>query len=313
MNYQIIAVTNPHSSNAARVKKSVRRLEKKLKTKIATISSERDPLVFKKKFGLEVKKYSHKPTVILIGGGDGTVHQVVNATIDMPEAQRKNTILLPIWGGNANDFAYMLNGMAVGKDLYKVITRGKVIKIHPLEIELRQKSVKTIAHAICYASFGASAFAADIIDKTGAARNGLFRNITAVVLIKELFRVISAFVHAPPFKARINGKRVTIFEQVFTNGSRIAKVNRLPVSLTDKAFYTVGHQPNKHPVIVIRILKILTGKLVGEVTSKPVNFQVKESILGQYDGEVIKIPDNTHVEIRVSKDHIYALSTRLNN
>lgn len=313
MKYQIIAITNPHSSNAARVKKKVRRLEKKLGVEISCISSERDPLVFKKKFAKEIKKYDHKPTIVLIGGGDGTVHQVVKATIDSPEPQQKNTILLPVWGGNANDFAYMLNGMAVGKDLYKVITKGRVVKIHPLEIELKQKSSSTIAHAICYASFGASAFAADIIDKTGAARQGIFRNITAVVLIKEFMRVISAFVHAPPFKARINGKRVTIFEQVFTNGSRIAKIERLPVNLTDKAFYTVGHQPNKHQGILIRIIKILTGKRVGEVTSKPVSFQVKESILGQYDGEVIKIPDNTHVEIRVSEKYIYALSTRLKN
>lgn len=313
MKYQIIAITNPHSSNAARVRKKVKRLERKLGFNITCISSERDPLVFKKKFAEEIKKYNHKPTVVLIGGGDGTVHQVVKATIDSSEPQQKNTILLPVWGGNANDFAYMLNGMAVGKDLYKVITRGQVIKIHPLEIELSQKSSKTIAHAICYASFGASAFAADIIDKTGAARSGVFRNITAIVLAKELFRIVSAFIHAPPFKARINGKRVTIFEQVFTNGSRIAKVDRLPVTLTDKAFYTVGHEPSRHPKIILRILKLLTGKSVGKVTSQPVTFEVRESILGQYDGEVIKIPDNTKVEIRVSKKYIYALSTRLKN
>lgn len=313
MNYQIIAITNPHSSNAARVKKYIRKFEKKLGLKIDCISSERDPLVFKKKFAAESKKYSAKPTIVLIGGGDGTVHQVVKATIDVPDKEARNIILLPIWGGNANDFANMLNGAAIGKDLYKVIKSGEVIKIHPLEIELKNKSSTTIAHAICYASFGASAFAADLIDKTGAARSGLFRNITAVVLAKEFFRVTSALVHAPPYKARINGKRVTIFEQVFTNGSRIAKVNRLPVKLTDKAFYSVAHQPNKHQTIIFRIIKILSGKQVGEVTDKPVNFQVKESILGQYDGEVIKIPDNTHVGIRVSKKHVYAISTRLNN
>lgn len=313
MDYQIVSIINPHSSNAARVKKSVRKLEKKLGIKVASISSERDPLVFKKKFAKEIQKHAEQPTIVLIGGGDGTVHQVVKATIDASENLRKNTILFPVWGGNANDFAYMLNGLAIGKDLSKVIKRGKVVKIHPLEIELVNKlSKKTTAHAICYASFGASAFAANTLDETGAARQGVFRNVPVVVLTKELIRVVNALLRAPVFNARVNGKKVKIFEQVFINGSRIAKIDRLPVTLTDKAFYTVA-QPNKHPIMLVRILKILTGTRVGRVTSKPVMFQVKESVLGQYDGEVIKIPNNTRVKIRVSKKYIYALSTRLEN
>ncbi len=315
MDYQILAITNPHSSNATRVKKKVRKLEAKLGAPVVRLSSERDPHVFKKKFAQALQEFEPKPTIILIGGGDGTVHQVVKATIDLPESQRKNTILLPIWGGNANDFAYMLNGLAVGKDLYSVMRRGSIVKIHPLEIELTHKSSKTIAHAICYASFGASASIAESLNKNGAARQGIFRNIPLIVMSREFLWAVSALLHTTPFKARVNGKRVSIFEQVFANGSRIAKIDRLPVSLTDKAFYSVGHehQPSKRPIVFIKILKILSGKKIGEVTSKPVNFQVKEPVLGQYDGEVIKIPGNTHVEIRVSKQHIYALSTRLGN
>lgn len=312
MNYQIISIVNPRSSNAARVKKSVRKLEKKLGRSITSISSERDPLVFKERFAKEIRKHAKQPTIVLIGGGDGTVHQVVKATIDAPESLRKHTILFPIWGGNANDFAYMLNGLAAGKNLYKIIERGKAVKIHPLEIELKNKSSKTTAHAVCYASFGASAFAANSLEETGAARQGFFRNIPAVVLAKELFRIAGALLRAPTFKARVNGKRVNIFEQVFINGSRIAKIARLPVSLTDKAFYTVAHS-KKHPSMFVRLLKILTGMQVGRVTSEPVAFQVNEAVLAQYDGEVIKIPENTHVEIRVSKKYVYALSTRLNN
>lgn len=308
-----MAVTNPHSSNAARVTKKLRQLEKRLGIKIFALSSERDPLVFKKKFVKKIQDYSHKPVIVLIGGGDGTVHQVVKATIDIREPERKNIILLPIWGGNANDFAYMLNGVPAGKSLYKVLRTGKTIKIHPLEISLTRNSTETTAHAICYASFGASAFAADIIDKTGAAREGMFSNVAVVVISKEVFRVIRALRSALPFQARVNGKKVKIFEQVFVNGSRIAKVNRLPVKLTDKAFYSVGHQPNKHPFIVLRIIQILSGKRVGTVTNRPVTFEVKEPILGQYDGEVIKISDNTHVKISVSKKYIYALSTRLSS
>lgn len=312
MDYQILSITNPHSSNAARVKKSVRKLEKKLGVKIDNLPSERSPQVFKKKFAHMIKEYRDKPTIVLIGGGDGTVHQVVRATIDAPAAQRQHIILFPIWGGNANDFAHMLNGLPVGKSLWKVIKNASVVKIHPLEIELRGKSTKSVTHAICYASFGASAFAAHTLDEGNVARKGMLSNVPPVVIARELLRVVTAFRSAPSFKARVNGRKVKIFEQIFTNGSRIAKIERLPVALTDKAFFTVL-EPTKHPRMIIRIFKILSGKSEGQVTSKPVGFQVKESILAQYDGEVIKIPDDTHVEIRVSNKFIYALSTRLSN
>lgn len=272
--------------------------------------SDRDSAVFEKKYIKHMKQHVTKPTIVLIGGGDGTVHQVVGATAKLPAPLRKNIILLPIWGGNANDFAYMLNGLGLRRNLLNIIEEGRVVKIHPLQITLTNKSVITRDYAICYASFGASAFAADELDKSEIARRGLFSNIPLIVVSRELTRVTTAFLHAPPFKARVNGRRVKIFEQVFTNGSRIAKIDRLPVNLTDKAFYMIV-QPSKHPTIIIRVLKLLTGKQVGAVTKKPVSFEVREPVLGQYDGEVIKIPKNTHVTISTSNDYIYALSTKL--
>lgn len=228
----------------------------------------------------------------------------------MSEPDRKKIILLPIWGGNANDLAYMLNGISVGKNIYPILKKGNIVTIHPIEIELTKKSSKTIVHAICYASFGASAFAAGELEESGISRRGFWKNIPAIVVIRELVRIITAFSRAPVFKARVNGKKVKIFEQVFTNGSRIAKIDRLPVNLTDKAFYTLA-QPNKHPLMLLRVLKILTGKQVGKVTSRPVKFQVREPVLAQYDGEIIRIEDDTKVKISVSSSYISALSTRL--
>ncbi len=315
MDCPIIAIVNPKSSNAARVSTKLKRLEKKQNTPITVIQSDRNPAVFEKKFIAYIAKNVKEPTVVLVGGGDGTVHHVVAATAALPASLREHIILFPIWGGNANDFAFMLNGLPVRKDLAQLIERGQTVKIHPLEISLKNKSAKTIGYAICYASFGASAAAADELNKTGAAaRAGLLSNVPIIVVSRELMRVVTAFVHTSAFRATVNGKRVKIFEQVFANGSRIAKVDRLPVTLTDKAFYTVLHT-GKHSNIVIRVIKLLSGKgkKVGHVTSQPVSFKVKEPVLGQYDGEVFKIPRDTRVEIRISKKYIYALSTRLTN
>lgn len=310
MKYELIAIINPKSSNAQRVSKSISRLEGKLGKKVTSVQSDRDPVVFEKQFTKYITKNVTKKTVVLVGGGDGTVHHVVSATAKLPHTVRDNIILLPVWGGNANDFAYMLNGLALGKDLKRVISNGRAVKIHPLEIIMARKSVKTCNYAICYATFGASAYAADELDKSEIAREGLMSNVPIIVIVKELIRVVSAFVAAPHFKAKVNGRQVKIFEQVFTNGSRIAKIDRLPILLTDDAFYKII-QPSKHPKMIIRILKLMSGKKIGEITKKPVEFEVTEPILGQYDGEVLKIPKNTHVTVKLSDNYVYALSTKL--
>lgn len=308
MDYRILAITNAHSSNASRVKKKITSLEKVLDTSINTIPTTKDPSVFERNFK-EALQAIDKPVIVLIGGGDGTVHNVVKTILQFELKDPSSVIVLPIWGGNANDFAYMLNGLGIRKNLAEIIKHGKPVAIHPLEIELAGKKTKKIDYAICYASFGASAFAAEALDKSGPARKGRPGSRSGMIIVGEVVRVISAFLHAPSFHAQINGKRVEIFEQVFTNGSRIAKMDRLPVNLTDKAFYKIA-QPSKNPAMILRMLKALTGKQIGEVTNKPVSFQVKEPVLGQYDGEVVKIPKNTVVNIRLSKKKVYALTTK---
>lgn len=308
MDYEILAVTNAHSSNALRVKKKLLQLEKALKEPVKTIPTHKDVRVFERTFKKAVGEAAG-PIVVLIGGGDGTVHQVVKTTLQLNIKDPSNVILLPIWGGNANDFAYMLNGLGLRKNLADIIKNGVPVAIHPLEIELSGKKTTQIDYAICYASFGASAFAAEALDKSGPARKGRFGSNSGMIIVGEIIHVVGAFLHAPLFRAQVNGERVEFFEQVFANGSRIAKMDRLPVNLTDKAFYKIA-QPTKNPTMILRLLKALTGKEIGEVTDKPVSFQVKEPVLGQYDGEVVRIPKNTVVKIRLSEKKIYALATK---
>lgn len=301
--YKLLFINNPKSSNSDRVRNRVSKLEKRLGHKIKTITSEKDLALFADKFA---RSLSNQQTLVLIGGGDGTVHQVVEATIKLPIKKREKVVLFPIWGGNANDFANMLNGLGVGKNLLSFIKRGEVVSIHPLQVDL---STKETHYAICYASFGASAYAADILDKKGPARLGRFHNFPAMIVINETISVLKAFLQTHTFKANVNGQQVEIFEQAFTNGSRWAKVYKIPLNLTEKKFYKVA-QPTKNPAMLIRIFKLLTGKRVGEITDKPAKFTVEEAVLAQYDGEVSKVPANTTVKVCVSDKNVFALSTK---
>lgn len=302
-NHKLLFINNPKGSNNARVQKKILQLEKTIGHKIKTITSEKDPKKFEEKFKRHIA--DNADTIVLIGGGDGTVHQVAEATIKLPKNKRNSVMLLPIWGGNANDLANMLNGISVNKNLFSIINKGKAVTIHPIKISVGSKT----NYAVCYASFGASANAADVIDKSGPARKGRFHNFAAIIVISEVFSVLRAFVKSPSFSAQINSEEVKIFDQAFTNGSRIAKVDRIPLNLTDQKYYKFA-QPKKNSTMLVRIFKLLSGKQVGEITDKPTEFIIKEPVLAQYDGEVSTIPADTLIKVELSKKNIKALATK---
>lgn len=304
----VLVVQNPKSSHNKRAERRTRELKKLYgHDNITTITTSADPKKFAKDFTAQLARIP-KPALLCIGGGDGTVHAVVELLM---KHDNKNVTLLPLWGGNANDFAYMLNGLSVTKKLRTILQLGRSVAIYPLEITLQKGKSTTTHYAICYASFGASAYAAHHLDTVAISRKGPLHNIPVILMLREAFQVFRALVQAPTFKAKIEGRQVEIFEQVFTNGSRIAKIDRLPVKLHDKAFYRANHLPDKHPSLPIRLYQILRGKQVGKTSSKPHSFTTTEKILAQLDGEVTKIAADTKVTVSIAKQPVHAISIKL--
>jgi phosphatidylglycerophosphate synthase/diacylglycerol kinase family enzyme len=303
---QVLIVQNPNSSHAKRAMRRERELKRMFdKEKVQIIPTTKND-AYKKTLQKTLEKSSGN-ILLCIGGGDGTVHHVANVALT---ASTKATItLLPLWGGNANDFAYMLNGLSVRKKLAHIITYGHTIDIHPLEITTKHKTSNT-TYAICYASFGASAYAAHHLDQVSLSRKGRFHNVPLLLMLRETLQVGRALLQAPTFSAEIKGQKVKIFEQVFTNGSRIAKIDRMPVRLTDKEFYRAV-QPAERPDIRKRLAQALSGKPFGTVTKKPHSFTTKEPVLAQFDGEVTQLPTDTVVTVALSQTNIRALSVKL--
>ena len=306
---QIVVVQNPKSSHAKRSEKRIVELQKLYGTKkVHIIETSAKASVYQKKLLHHLAKYS-TPTLLCVGGGDGTVHSVVEAVLSEKSLDKKRIVILPLWGGNANDFGYMLNGLSTNKKLKNIIAQGKDLRVHPLEITIKSADKVAQYFAICYVSFGASAFAAQHLDKVSLAKTGPFHNVPMLLMFREALQVARALWQAPTFKAEANGHKFEIFEQVFTNGSRIAKINRMPVRLHDKAFYRAV-QSDKHPRVIVRLFKALRGKPVGLVSDKPHHFTVQESVLAQLDGEVMKIDAHSTVTIALSKQFITALATK---
>lgn len=302
-----VVISNPKSSNASRTLKRIKLLKQALPIKADILTTPKDTSQLQGQIQKYLDKKSGK-TLIFIGGGDGTVHDVINALMNSPA--KNKAVVLPIWGGNANDFAYMLNGPSYKRSLVKVLKNGRIVSITPLKISIRHKNKTSIRYAACYTSFGATAFAAHQLDKRLPVKKNWLFSTPAALTLQEIWSVTDAFKKAPVFRAKIDGQKVTIFEEAFMNGPRIAKINTVPLKLTDNAYYH-AHQPNKHPLLSRRVIQALTGRKFGRVKSQPTRLAFSEPAIGQFDGEVSHLEKSSEVTVSLAPRSIQAISIKL--
>lgn len=312
---RVVVIWNPASTNAKRLKKRTAEIKKLFagKAEVTYIKTSSDGRAANKKIMTGSKALLGPKTLLCIAAGDGTVNLVIEALLSEPSFTNKmrQTPVLPLWAGNANDLAHMLNGYFLFGRVKSIVDNGEIIEITPLQVTLVHEKKKEIRIAACYASFGATAYAADTINNPSHRKSKL-RNIQGLRVLYEVKTVIRAFIDVPMFKIKENGSVSKIYEYALINGSRIAKVERLPVRLTDNGFY-LAKIYRKHPIVLLYILQILRRRKFGRVTSNQSNFTLLEPTWLQLDGEVIKLQKNTEVEIKLSQKPFFALSKRLGN
>lgn len=252
-------------------------------------------------------------TLLCIAGGDGTSNLVIEALLENTKlsARARRTVLFPIWGGNANDLACMLNGNPRHSRVQQIAQHAPITSVHPLRCELTFPDGTERVHlAACYASFGASAFAAKRLAEPHMRSHPLDR-VPGGRVLKELATVTRALFDAPLTPIIQNDREVPMYEHIFINGSRFAKVKGTPLKLTAPYFYhaIITH---KRPASIMRRLRDLTSKKATEhMRGKHAHFTVDGSVWAQVDGEVFMIPAGTTVDITVNAEPFYALSTLL--
>jgi len=306
----VLLIQNPNSSNASRAKNITDKLHRLASTKPTIIKTSPDHSENAK----SLKKYlsqSKGKTLLLIGGGDGTSHDVVNILMSKDlRSLAADVAILPLWGGNANDFAYMLNGLSLGKKMSKILIRGKASKLYPLEITVEKNGKSSTKYAMCYASFGASAFVAQHFQAKPVQRGKPLKYPPFLIVLQEIWRIGVALKKAKTFTVKVDGETITIFDEVFVNGSRLSKMNTLPVKLNQKAYYHT-RENNKHPLISRRIASFLTGRKIGEIISKPTTFTLQQDALAQFDGEVNQLAKGTKITVALATHPIQAITTKL--
>lgn len=312
---KFIVFYNPVSTNSRRSGKRIAELRELFPSKKVEVieTSSEGPEANKRLVVTKAKNFDSK-TVICIASGDGTVSAVLEALMTSPQISTKarKVPVLPLWGGNANDLAHMINGLSHKTSLRKIFEQGAIVPIYPINVEFKTRQQIESRVAACYVSFGASAFAAQQTELPKNKKKKI-HVVPGVRMVNEMAVVAKSLIKSKPFTIEANDETLPVYERIFVNGSRIAKIDRLPVRLNQKAFYeaTLSHKHPKALLSLLSALKILKNRTYGEVTEKDISFVLNNDTWAQIDGEVLKLPKNTQVKVSLSKIPFYVISTKL--
>lgn len=312
---KFIVFYNPASTNSRRSRKRISELKNLFPSK-EVIITETSPAGYdanRKIIGKLAKKFDDK-TLVCIAAGDGTISAFLDAllTNKSVSARAKKIPVLPLWGGNANDLAYMINGRPNKLSLKTIFEKGDIVPIYPLNVKLSMNNKSQQKIAACYVSFGASAYATQQAELPKNKKMKI-HIVPGVRMATEMLVVAKSLLKAKTFILQVEDKKQPMYERIFINGSRIAKLDRLPIKLNERAFYEASIE-NKHPkafISLLSALKILRNRTYGEITGEDRRFTLNEDTWSQIDGEVVKLAKGTEVEIRLNDTPFYVMSTKL--
>ncbi|HUC89678.1 MAG TPA: diacylglycerol kinase family protein [Patescibacteria group bacterium] len=315
MNFeQFVIISNPASTNAQRMQNRIAELKSLYpNAEITMIQTSPQGRAADKKILSRCADKLGQGSLLCVAAGDGTINTVVQELLTDTSLSKEasHTPLLPLWGGNANDLASMLNGPSYSASLKRILESGRIVTVSPLECHLTASDrAETIRYATCYASFGASAFVAGVLAKF-VRRQSLLHKLPGGRFLQELSLVARALMQAPTFAIRDDDKIRAIYERAFLKGSRFAKTGGVPQRLTDDTFHavTVGHK--RLLTLMYRISEMTRRSRKSKFVRKHTSFTVLETAWAQFDGETERITAGTKIDVRLSKKPFYALSTRL--
>jgi len=308
---KIIVLCNPASTRAGTAKKRIQELRQLVPDEYFLLLETSDQgreanmqLLFKHVDMLGPK------TLLCVAAGDGTINMVVEALACCGSEEARQTILLPLWGGNANDVAHMLNGPAYRLSIGDLLRRGQVVKVRPLQcrfIDAEGRSVLRLA--VGYISFGATALAARRLNEP-PHRSSKLHKIPGGRLIQELLTVFDALIKAPAFKIEEAGKERLIYDRMFINGSRIGKIRPLPLRLTDDAYYKTTVSEKRLSAAMARARELLRKPAVEKAETHAL-FTCVDEAWAQFDGEPVRLAPGTRVEVSRAPEVLRAWSIRL--
>lgn len=262
----------------------------------------------------KLSKRLNSRTLIGIAAGDGTVNLVVEALTatgkhSLSQAARQAPIL-PLWGGNANDLAYMLNGLSFGQSLKTVLTQAEIVPIYPIGCTIRHEAIVSQHVAACYIAFGISGRMAHTLNEKSYRSNSAWKGL-GFKLFRELAYVAQTFRLATKFSYTQSHKRHYVYELLFANGSRMAKVDRLPIALSDPFFYVDHLEHSTLSAILRKLFNVARGRRRERRLHKRLAFTIHGQVWAQFDGEPEQVEAGSKVTINLHDQPFYALASSL--
>lgn len=311
---KIVIIRNPVSSEAHRSRERIKLLRELLpECDVTVIQTSNEGKAANRTLLAENRDLLGPHTLLCIAAGDGTVNLIISALLHdrvfTPDMRR--TPILPLWCGNANDLAYMLNGHWSRRRLRSIIRRGEVVPIKPLICTVQDLHSNSEEHtAASYASFGATAYATQELERV-IPRGSPTRRFGASRFGQEIFATLRAMAQSPTFTVTEHDRTRIVYERTYLNGSRFAKIFGIPLRLTDEKFHRNTIERKRPLTLILNILGLLNSREISKRAITHDHFTLHDTVWAQFDGEAVKLMNGTEVDISISKQPFYALSLRL--
>jgi len=306
----LVCIGNPHATHYRKAQKLLYSLGEVLHKKPVEIAIADHQQKLKK---ILAAAGPQNKILIAVAGGDGTVNVAINTLLQLQdEYTAGRCILLPLWGGNANDFAYMLNGLHVFAHPKRLTQQTRSVSVPLIKLKLTEPHKQAYtAYAACYASFGATAYAARQLEAHRFSTKKISQWFPLLLIGREIVAVVRALVSTPQYTSEIDEKEEPFYEHSLINGPRIAKINRVPVSL-GQPYFLHAAITRKDPAVLVSLLRMAMGRPTAEYSMRnQLSFKLVTAVDAQIDGEVMHLPAGTQVAASSVQTSLRFVSSKL--
>jgi diacylglycerol kinase family enzyme len=299
-----VVVANEHSSNARRMRRQIDQLT----IPHHVITTSRDP----RRTQDDLYDGMKEGAVLLGAGGDGTNGQIVNMLLSPEGVERglHKERFIPLRGGNANDFATMLNDHNTAA---QILERGRDIYLHPLEVR-KVDSGEPSRFAAAYFSALATAAASERLDQIKNTANHFTKALGLQLGREGLATVLEVGGYKPAQIQRDGQEAEAVTDYLMARGDRMGKVGRPHAELDKPAFEAIATKDTGYTKAVVNLGKMARGNLHGDMrtsTEFTVTSVDGSEIPVQYDGEAEFVPSGSTFSVGISETPYRTLSTRL--
>lgn len=311
---QVVILYNPNSTNSELAQRHISEIKQLLPEVPCELIQTASSALRTVERLREHKDKLGQHSLLCVAGGDGTVNRVVEFLQADPKITKnaRETVVLPLWAGNANDLANMANGSIARVRLPALFESAKVTPIYPLICTLTDRNGYTrVYRAASYVGFGVTASVARVLNAS-SHRTKWHKRLHLGRFVAEFIALWRTIADFNGFKIEEDHVKAVLYERSYVNGTRMGRLQPLAANLTERSFLqTTVYKKDKH---IFGFYRWLRGSIRLASKNTVINhdqFIAEDSIWMQCDGEPVHLERDTQVTVECSDQPLFVLSTKL--